>query len=140
MTIRSHRDLRVWQTSMSLVEAIYRATDGFPRHETYGLGSQIQRAAVSVPSNIAEGHAREHLKEYLNHLAIAQGSLAELITQIEIARRLHYLPDDKAEDLLSQAELVRRQLFALRNALAVKESVPIPERRPRDQRPETRDQ
>ena len=85
MTINNFRDLRVWQSGMELVVQVYRLTQSFPREEQYGLTSQMRRAAVSVPSNIAEGHARESSKEYLNHLSIVQGSLAELQTQIEIA-------------------------------------------------------
>src|SRR5215212_10628 len=88
--INSYRDLRVWNAGIDLVGDVYRLTQDFPPHETYTLASQMQRAAISVPSNIAEGHAREHLKEYLHHLSIAQGSLAELDTQLEIARRLGY--------------------------------------------------
>ncbi|MEN6613603.1 MAG: four helix bundle protein [Armatimonadota bacterium] len=65
--IKSYRDLRVWQSGIDLVELIYKVTSDFPKSETYGLASQMQRAAVSVPSNIAEGQAREHLKEYLHH-------------------------------------------------------------------------
>ncbi len=78
--VKSYRDLRVWQAAMNLVEQVYRLTRAFPKQETYGLSSQMQRAAVSIPSNIAEGHTREHLKEYLHHLSIAQASLAELET------------------------------------------------------------
>src|SRR4051794_28308447 len=76
--VTNFRDLRVWQAAMGLVTAVYQLTQTFPREETYGLAGQMRRAAVSVPSNIAEGHAREHLREYLHHLSIAQGSLAEL--------------------------------------------------------------
>jgi four helix bundle protein len=83
MKLESFRDLRVWQLAMELVELTYRVTQSFPKHEVYGLTSQIQRAAVSVPSNLAEGHTREHTKEYLHHLSIAQASLAELETQLE---------------------------------------------------------
>ena len=90
MKIHSFRDLRVWQLAMEVVELVYRLSRSFPRSEVYGLSSQIQRAAVSVPSNIAEGHTREHTKEYLQHLSIAQASLAELETQLEIAIRLKY--------------------------------------------------
>lgn len=103
---------------MDLVENVYRLTKGFPKHEIYGLASQIQRAAVSVPSNIAEGHSREYGKEYLHHLSIAQGSLAELETQIEIAARLGYLAEDQLAQTRERAALVRMQLYALRNALA----------------------
>lgn len=76
--MKSFRELRVWQAAMNLVEKVYRVTQRFPKQETYGLVSQIQRAVVSIPSNIAEGHTREHLKEYLHHLSMAQASLAEL--------------------------------------------------------------
>lgn len=79
---------------MSLVEAIYRSTDQLPTTERFGLCSQLRRAAVSVPSNIAEGAARGSTTEFLRFLAIARGSLSELDTQIQIARRLDYLPDD----------------------------------------------
>lgn len=117
MTIKSFRDLRVWQSAMDLVEQVYYLTQAFPRSETYGLSSQIQRAAVSVPSNIAEGHTREHLKEYLHHLSIAQASLAELETQLEIATRLKYLSPMQLTEVLRLVASLGKQLFALRNAL-----------------------
>jgi four helix bundle protein len=117
MQIRSFRDLRVWQAGIELVRAIYEATSKFPRSETYGLASQMQRAAVSVPSNIAEGHARESTKEYLQHLSIAQASLAELETQLEIAKLLTYISEADANHLLEAIAALGRQLFALRNAL-----------------------
>src|SRR3569832_1071706 len=91
MPINSFRDLRVWQISMDFVEIIYRHTRQFPKSEVYGLASQIQRAAVSIPSNIAEGHSLRQTPNFIRHLAIACGSLAELETQLEIARRLGYL-------------------------------------------------
>jgi four helix bundle protein len=78
MEVRSFRDLRVWQGAMDLVEMIYKVSVDSPRHETYGLTSQIRRAAISVPSNIAEGHSRRHLKEYLNFLSVAQGSFGRV--------------------------------------------------------------
>src|SRR6266478_3994026 len=84
------RGLRVWQGAMDLVEAVYRLSEAFPKTEIYGLTAQVRRAAVSVPSNIAEGHTRASTKEYLNHLSIAQASLAEIETQLEIAQRLNY--------------------------------------------------
>jgi four helix bundle protein len=118
MTINNFRELRVWQSGMELVEDIYRLTQSFPNHEQFGLTSQLRRCAVSIPSNIAEGHAREHLKEYLYHVSVAQGSLAELQTQVEIAARLSYSPDDQSEQLLKTAESLSRQLYALRNALS----------------------
>ena len=120
MTINSFRDLRVWQAGMDLVEQIYRLTQSFPREEQYGLTSQMRRAAVSVPSNIAEGHARESSKEYLNHLSIVQGSLAELQTQIEIAARLDFVTTEAARQTLELSAALSRQIFALRNAIARK--------------------
>ena len=117
MTIKSFRDLRVWQAGMDLVEHVYHLTHTFPTHEMYGLTSQIRRAAVSIPSNIAEGHTREHSKEYLHHLSMAQASLAELETQIEIATRLKYLSAEQLSHALEQTASLGRQLYALRNAL-----------------------
>lgn len=125
MMIKSFRDLRVWQAAMDLVEQVYLLTQSFPRHKTYGLTSQIQRAAVSVPSNIAEGHTREHIKEYLHHLSMSQASLAELETQLEIATRLKYLSPEQFKEELKQIASIGRQLYALRNALA-KGSNPTP--------------
>lgn len=117
MQIRSFRDLRVWQAGIELVHIVYEMTSKFPRNEVYGLASQMQRAAVSVPSNIAEGHARESTREYLQHLSIAQASLAELETQLEIAKLLHYVAEQDATSLLEKIWSLGRQLFALRNAL-----------------------
>ena len=117
MKITSFRDLRVWQLGMDLVELIYRLTRSFPRSELYGLTSQIQRAAVSVPSNIAEGHTREHTKEYLHHLSVAQASLAELETQLEIATRLKYVSLGDSGPIVERAGSLGKQLYALRNAL-----------------------
>ncbi|HEX8173939.1 MAG TPA: four helix bundle protein [Pyrinomonadaceae bacterium] len=122
MPINSFRDLRVWQASMDLVEQVYYLTQSFPRHETYGLTSQIQRAAVSIPSNIAEGHAREHIKEYLHHLSMAQASLAELETQLEIGARLKYLSSEQLSEALKQVTSIGKQLYALRNSLAARVS------------------
>ena len=117
MKIRSFRDLRVWQLAMDLVELVYQLTRSFPKHEIYGLTSQIQRAAVSVPSNIAEGHTREHTKEYLHHLSMAQASLAELETQLEIATRLKYLSEADLGPTVERVFSLGRQLYSLRNAL-----------------------
>ena len=88
--INSHRDLIVWQRAMDLVVGIYEITETFPKTEIYGLTSQIRRAAVSIPSNIAEGKNRDTRKDYRHFLMIAYGSGAELETQIEIAKRLSF--------------------------------------------------
>jgi four helix bundle protein len=87
--VRSFRDLKVWQKAIQMTVAIYRLTKSFPRDETYGLTSQLKRSAVSVPSNIAEGHGRLNTPEYRNFLEIARGSNFELQTQLEIARQLN---------------------------------------------------
>ena len=93
-------------------------TAAFPGHELYGLTSQLRRAAVSVPSNIAEGHTREHLREHLQHVSMAQGSLAEIETQLEIARRLDYICLDRLSGLVDEIRSIGKQLYALRNPLA----------------------
>lgn len=102
---------------MDLVHDVYRVSARFPPEETYGLRSQIRRASVSVPSNIAEGHTRSSTKEYLNHLSMAQASLAEVETQLEIAIRLEYLSAEKATDMFSAMQALGKQLYALRNSL-----------------------
>jgi four helix bundle protein len=86
--LNNYRDLKVWQTAMTLTENIYKITGSFPSRETYALANQLQRAAVSIPSNIAEGHARSSTKDYLRFVSIAQGSLAEAETQLELSHRL----------------------------------------------------
>ena len=116
--IESYRDLRVWRAGMALVRAVYQATATFPRAEVFGLTSQMRRAAVSVPSNIAEGHARAYTREYLHHVVIAHGSIAELLTQIEIAADLGYIESSNAAQLSAEADSLSRQLNALRTALA----------------------
>jgi len=116
--MKSFRELRVWVAAMDLVEEVYRLTRAFPKAETYALANQIQRAAVSIPSNIAEGHTREHLKEYLHHLSMAQASLAELETQLEIARRLDYISSEQLKQVLESTSSLGKQLYALRNSLS----------------------
>jgi four helix bundle protein len=113
----SFRELEVWQRGMALVEAVYRASGAFPRSETYGLTSQVRRAAASVPSNIAEGHAMASTKEYLRHVSIAQGSLAEVDTQLELAARLGYVADEKLRPVQTECLILGKQLHQLRDAL-----------------------
>ena len=115
------RDLVVWQRGMDIVEAVYRMTAGFPKSELYGLTGQVRRAAVSVPCNIAEGHARASTKEYLNHISIARGSLAEMQTQLEIACRLRYIESAELNLALEQSAVLGKQLNALRDALLRRE-------------------
>ncbi len=113
----SFRDLRVWREAMHLTAEIYRSTSEFPRHELYGLSQQIRRAAVSVPSNIAEGKGRNTDKEFSQFLFHARGSLLEVQTQLLIAEELQYLSKEKAENLLGLAEGVGRALSGLINSL-----------------------
>jgi four helix bundle protein len=115
--IKSFRELRVWQAAMELTLAVYDLTKGFPNEERYGLTSQLRRAAVSVPSNIAEGHTREGTREYLYFISVAQASLAELATQLDLAARLGYLTSHDVAPSLASAGALGRQLFTLRDAL-----------------------
>lgn len=108
-----YKDLIVWQKAMDLVNAIYDATDAFPKRETYSLTDQIRRAAVSIPSNIAEGQAHYSSREFLHFLRHSRGSLAELETQVIIAQRRSYLSEDQAKGLLKQADEVNRMLSGL---------------------------
>jgi four helix bundle protein len=105
---------------MELVEAIYIITQSFPKQEIYGLTSQMRRAAVSIPANIAEGHSREHTKEFRNFLSVAQGSISELETELEIATRLGYLTAEQFSRLMAQVAGLAKQVRALREALAKK--------------------
>lgn len=116
--IKSFRDLRIWQKSMYLVEKIYETTANFPKIETYGLISQMQRAVVSIPSNIAEGHRRRHNKEYRQFLNISPGSCGELETQIEIAKRLKYLSDGKYNELIEELDYLCGMIQTLITKLA----------------------
>ncbi len=115
--IGSYRELLVWQKSMDLVVKSYELAKRLPPNETYGLSSQIQRAAVSVPANIAEGYGRHHRGDYLHHVSIANGSLKELETHFLIAQRLSYLREDQIEPALHLASEVGRMLRALAQGL-----------------------
>jgi four helix bundle protein len=117
--MQGHRELIVWQKAVDLVVAFYKLTKSFPKTEVYGLASQMQRAAVSVPSNIAEGHGLKQTRAYARHLAIANGSLTELETQLEISRRIGYLTAE-SELLMNQAAEVGRMLAGLRRSLQSK--------------------
>jgi four helix bundle protein len=117
MKIQSYRDLKVWQQSMDFVVACYKVTTGFPSCEIYCLTSQLRRAAISVPANIAEGRGRRRTKEFLRHLEIAYGSLMELETHIEISKRLGQNPYSQ---LLEQAATIGRMTNGLRTSLLTK--------------------
>ena len=117
MTVSSYRDLRVWQKAIDLVVASYELKKQFSPSELYGVISQIHRAAVSIPANIAEGHGREHLGDYLHHLSIANGSLMELETHFLLAGRLGYLKAEPMNQLLDQTAEVGRMLAGLIRSL-----------------------
>ena len=110
---RPHRKLEVWQRSMELVKTIYELTKEFPKEETYGLSSQMQRSAVSIPCNIAEGAARRSKAELLHFLSIAQGSLSELDTQLEVAYMLGYIDEEKRKETLDEITTIFKLLSGL---------------------------
>jgi four helix bundle protein len=114
--MRGHKELIVWQKAMEMVTEIYRLTQNFPKEELYGLVSQMRRAAVSIPSNIAEGHGRQSKGEFRQFLGIARGSYAELETQIEIAKNLGFLANPNPID--EQLAEVGRLLNGLLRSLA----------------------
>jgi len=109
-----HKELDAWKQAIQLVEEVYKVSSGFPKQETYGLTSQVRRAAVSVPSNLSEGAARNGDKEFINFLGISLGSLAEVETQLIIASRLGYAD---VSVLLSLVSRVRALIIALRKYL-----------------------
>jgi four helix bundle protein len=117
MAISSYRDLIAWQKAMDLVVTVYQATEPYPNREMFGLTNQSRRAAVSVPSNIAEGQGRGSTKDYVHFLRIARGSLQELETQLILAQRLGFLPDSHLESLLAQSDEVSRIISGLIRSL-----------------------
>jgi four helix bundle protein len=117
MSIKGYQDLEVWQKAMDLVVMCYQATRDFPKSEVYGLASQLQRAAVSIPANIAEGRERKHSKEFFQHLSIAYSSMAELETHIQIAQRLNYINSAKTKQLLEKTAEIGRMINGLRKSV-----------------------
>ncbi len=116
----SYRDLVVWQKSIGMVTDVYRATQHFPKRETYGLVDQMRRAAVSVASNIAEGQGRLTKGEFRHFLGQARGSLLEMETQLLIARNLRYIDQDAFDALLNQSGEVSRMLHGLIQSISPK--------------------
>lgn len=121
MSERAHAQLRVWRKAIEFVSMVYQETRAFPKEETYGLVSQMRRAAMSIPSNIAEGAARHTTKEYVQFLYASRGSLSELDTQIEIAYRLKYLSQKKHKEMLDEINQISRMLSGLIKAVARKQ-------------------
>jgi four helix bundle protein len=115
--MKTHRDLNVWNNSINLVTQIYKITKDFPKNEIFGITSQIRRAAVSIPSNIAEGAARNSKKEFNNFLSIALGSASELETQIIISKNLNYLSIANSESLISQLTTIQKMIMGLMKSI-----------------------
>jgi four helix bundle protein len=116
-SILSHRDLEVWQVAMELAVACYELTRAFPREEQFGMASQIRRASSSVPANIAEGYGRDNRGDYVHHLRIAQGSLKELETHLDLAVRVNLVNKETVLPIMAAADRVGRMLRALYRAL-----------------------
>ncbi|RIK86707.1 MAG: hypothetical protein DCC67_02525 [Planctomycetota bacterium] len=113
-----YRDLKVWQLGIDLALEVYRLTVGFPNSEQYGLTSQLRRAAVSIASNVAEGHARKTAREMQRYANIAKGSLAELETQLIIAHKLGFVAEQNFEKVMQMAEQESRMLSGLLKSIA----------------------
>jgi four helix bundle protein len=112
-----YRDLKVWRRSIALVRSVYAIVRSLPREETYGLSDQLRRAVMSVPANIAEGQARLHRKEFIQHLSIARGSLAEVDTLLVVAHQLEYIDGNTIDTVIEELAEVRRMLHGLLNRL-----------------------
>jgi len=113
----SFKDLRVWQEAMRFTVEVYRATDQFPKHELYGLSQQLRRAAVSVPSNIAEGKGHRSDREFAHFLLHARGSLLEVQTQVMIAEALEYISGEDGSRLIASSDAIARGLNSLINSI-----------------------
>ncbi len=120
-TVRSYRDLKIWQKGIELVKAVYALTRTFPKHETYALADQLRRSSVSVPSNIAEGQARQHTGEFRRFLYIALGSAAEVDTQIVIAQELGYISEQEAAVIQQLVVEIRKMTYTLISRLPKKQ-------------------
>jgi four helix bundle protein len=117
MASRNYTDLIAWQKAMNLTVSVYQATNVMPREEQFGLTSQMRRAAVSIPSNIAEGQGRGSDPAFLNHLSIAHGSLRELETQLMLSERLEFLSASAVRNVLEEASEVGRVINGLANSI-----------------------
>jgi four helix bundle protein len=117
MSVNCYRDLEVWQFGIQLTKQVYELTRTFPKHELYSLSNQMQRAAVSVPANIAEGHARSSTKEFLHHLSISRGSLAELETMLTIAEELQYCQPLSTSAIFQLCDRISRMMAQPRHSL-----------------------
>lgn len=112
-TIRSYRDLLIWQRGLELTKEVYKTTRGLPNNERFGLTNQVRRAVVSIPSNIAEGQARQHTREFRHFLHIALGSLAEVDTQIVLANELGFLAEEESRIIFSLITEIQKMIHSL---------------------------
>lgn len=122
---RDFADLIVWQKGMLLAKKIYKLTSGFPTEEKYGLVSQLQRAAVSIPSNIAEGQGRNSGAEFVHFISIAEGSACEVHTQLLLSVQLGFCTDQQIQECLGLTRELRKMLNALRRTLITRHSLPV---------------
>jgi four helix bundle protein len=122
-TFKSYRDLEVWQRSMRLAKRIYQVTQRFPPDERFGLTNQLRRASVSVPLNLAEGHARFGAGEFARFISIAMGSVAEIETQVLLSADLGYLEADFRKELLDELETIGKMLRGLAKSIARRRNV-----------------
>lgn len=116
--MHKYKDLKVWQKSIELVVEVYKATAEYPKDERFGLISQTQRSAVSIPSNIAEGAGRNHDKEFVQFLAISNGSSYELETQILVAERLGFMPKEASETICERLDEIQKMNYNLQRSLS----------------------
>lgn len=116
--MRNHKDLIVWQKAIQFVQRLYEVTQTFPKEELYGITSQMRRAAVSIPSNIAEGFGRKHERELIRFLHVSLGSASEMETQLIICHHIHYIADEEFEELSNSNNEIIRMLTSLINKRA----------------------
>jgi four helix bundle protein len=116
-SVKSYRDLKVWQKAMDLLVDVYAITETFPKSEQYGLVSQIRRASVSIPSNLAEGSSRRSTAEFLRYINIASGSLAELETQLIASQKLQFITEEHLNPLMVRVDEISRMLQGLYDSL-----------------------
>lgn len=116
--MKTHKDLDVWKKSIELVTRLYKVTTGFPQHELYGMVSQLRRASVSVPVNLAEGAGRNHRKEFIQFIGISMGSASELETLLLISKNLNYLSNEVFSELNTELEIIMKTLTNLLRSLS----------------------
>lgn len=116
-SIKSYKDLLAWQKAMDLVELVYELTRQFPREELFGLATSLRRAAVSIPSKIADGHERDNTREFIHYLSVARGALSEVETQIEVAKRLAYINEEQQAEFTRLASDTGKIVNGLMNSM-----------------------